>query len=421
MFKRKNLSIKLLIMIFNGKHKISFPSLFGACMFVFMTTLFSCQPKYSKLVNGKFETYIVDKGNIETFEAAEGEVLPANEVILLSPASSIVKKIIKVPGQRVTKGEVIIKLDTRIVEDKIEQLNDQLAVKCNSLEKTRLNARSTKADLLYNEETKKLKIASIKSTLVDQEQLFEVGGISQAKIDKTKQELVIAEKDLKLVKQKNSIKLAQLAADEKGLLLQIEMQQEELEDQKELLTKMDVKAPSDGIVLQVHAKEGEKIQGEKVLVNVSDLTRLKVEASIAENHRWMIKIGRKAYIVSGKHRLEGRISSKMPMLDNGKLNFSVVLTGDDQSKLIPNQKVELQVVKKARYDVLRLKRGELINMKKKQCLYVVEGDSAIKRDLEFGLITDEYAEVKAGVEEGNEIVIATTNTLKKMKSVKIEK
>lgn len=281
----------------NGNNEFKFRKNLGAYVWVMLFILSACQPKQSKLMEGKYESYLIDKGDIESYQTAEGHVEPANEVILLSPASSIVKQIIKGPGQRVTQGETIIKLDSKAVKDKIEQLNDQLAVKHNSLEKTRLNAKGTRADLSYSEETKKLKIASIKSTLADQHQLLEVGGISQAKVDKTKQELVLAEKELKLAKQKNTIKLAQLATDEKGLLLQIEMQQKELKQQQELLSKMDVKAPSDGIILNIHAKEGEKIQGERILANLSDLTRLKVEASIDANNRWMIKIGRRAILM----------------------------------------------------------------------------------------------------------------------------
>lgn len=111
----------------------------------------------------------------------------------------------------------------------------------------------------------------------------------------------------------------------------------------------------------------------------------------------------------------------MPMLDNGNLRFSVVLTEKDQSKLIPNQKVELQIVKRARYNVLRLKKGKLINSNKKQSLYVIHGDSAIKKDFEFGLITDEYLELKEGASEGSEVVISTSSPLNKLKSIKIEK
>ena len=76
--------------------------------------------------------------------------------------------------------EIII-LDPSPVQDEIEQLEDQLEVKRNSLRKNELNARSIRVDLDYNIEVKKLKIASLKSEIADQEQLLEVGGISPAR------------------------------------------------------------------------------------------------------------------------------------------------------------------------------------------------------------------------------------------------
>ncbi len=404
-----------------SKHSILFRILYGTLFFFSLAILIACQQRQTSLVEGKFETYIIDRGNIETFEMCEGYVEPANEVLLLSPASSIVEKILKGAGQQVTEGEVIIKLDTKSVNDKIEQLDDQLAVTNNNLEKTKLNAKSTKADLLFGQETKKLKIASIKSTLSDQKQLLEVGGISQAQVDKTSQELILANKDLQLAEEKNTIRLAQLATEEKGLLLQIEMQEKELLQQRNLLKNMHVKAPSNGIILSIHAKEGEKIQGEKLLVSISDLSRLKVEASINERHRRLIKIGRKANVLAGNERLQGRISSVMPRLDNGNLHFSVVLTEDDQSKLIPNQKVELHVLKTAKRNVLRLKKGPLVDSKEKQSLYKVNGDSAVKQEFTFGLINEEFAEIKEGGQEGYEIVIATSAPLRNINSIKIER
>ena len=377
----------------------------------------ACQTKKG---SGTFETYVVDKGNIETWETTEGIVEPANEVLLLSPTASIITQINKEPGQKVEEGETIVVLNTKAVEDKIDQLNDQLAVKHNNLEKNRLTARSTKADLKYSIETKKLKISSIKSVLADQEQLLEVGGISPAKFDKTKQELVLAEKDLQLVQQKNSIKLAQLGTDEKGLLLQIEIQQKDLERQKELLKNMEVKAPSDGIVLDIHGKVGEKIQGDKLLVTLSDLTRFKIKADIDEKHKGMIKTGRRAYVLVDNTRLEGRIGSIMPSLENGNLQFSVYLTDNNHPKLIPNQKVDLQIVKRARYDVLRIKKGALLNNKKVQQVYVVNGDSANQKELKFGLITDEYLEVKEGLLEGDEVIISSAVVVRNGVSVSVD-
>ena len=76
---------------------------------------------------------------------------------------------------------------------------------------------ATKVDLDYNVQVKNLRIASLKSELADQEQLLEVGGISPARFEKTRQELELAEKDLFMLKEKNSIRLEQLEADEEGL------------------------------------------------------------------------------------------------------------------------------------------------------------------------------------------------------------
>ena len=312
-------------------------------------------------------------------------------------------------------------LNTKAVEGRIEDIQDQLAVKQNNLEKTRLSARSTKADLSHSLETKKLKISSIKSVLADQEQLLEVGGISPAKFDKTKQELVLAEKELQLVKQKSNIRLQQLNADEKGLLLQIEIQEKVLAEQKELLKQLEVKAPSDGIILSIHGKKGEKIGGDKLLVELSDLTRFKIIANIDAKHKNMIKTGRKAYVMVDNTRLEGRIGTIMPKLEDGNMQFTVYLTDSSHSKLIPNQKVDLQIVKRARYDVLRLKKGALISNKKVQQVYVVNGDSADLLELKLGLITDDYIEIKEGLKEGDEVIISSANNTNDESSVSIDK
>ncbi|MCT4644191.1 MAG: HlyD family efflux transporter periplasmic adaptor subunit [Carboxylicivirga sp.] len=390
----------------------------AAFMLGTIAVFMGCQSNSGK---GTYETYVVDKGNIETWETTEGFVEPANEVLLLSPAASIITEILKEPGQQVKEGETIVVLNTKAVEGRIEDIQDQLAVKQNNLEKTRLSARSTKADLSHSLETKKLKISSIKSVLADQEQLLEVGGISPAKFDKTKQELVLSEKELQLVKQKSNIRLQQLNADEKGLLLQIEIQEKVLAEQKELLKQLKVKAPSDGIILSIHGKKGEKIGGDKLLVELSDLTRFKIIANIDAKHKNMIKTGRKAYVMVDNARLEGRIGTIMPKLEDGNMQFTVYLTDSSHSKLIPNQKVDLQIVKRARYDVLRLKKGALISNKKVQQVYVVNGDSADLLELKLGLITDDYIEIKEGLKEGDEVIISSANNTNDESSVSIDK
>ena len=150
---------------------------------------------------------------------------------------------------------MLIELDDETTRAEIELITDQLEVKGNSLERSKLDAQMTRIDLDYNIEVKKLRITSIKTQLADEEQLLSVGGISSAKIDETKQNLVLAEKDLAIAQKKNSIRLNQLKTEESGLNLQIEIQKKQLADKIALLDQLKRKAPSDGIVMSIAGKK----------------------------------------------------------------------------------------------------------------------------------------------------------------------
>jgi len=173
----------------------------------------------TSLEPGKYKTAIVEYGPVALSVPASGIVNPKNEVLLLSPASSIISKINQAPGSHVSKGDVILSLDPKGILQEIETLKDQLGIMENDLQKNHLNARSIRVDLDYNADVKNLKITSLKAEIADQEQLLKVGGISPALFEQTRQELVLAEKDLKMTQEKNSIRLKQLEAEEQGLQL----------------------------------------------------------------------------------------------------------------------------------------------------------------------------------------------------------
>ena len=151
--------------------------------------------KPSAIKQTDFITSTVDYGPVFTSVPASGIVNPENEVLLLSPASSLVSSIVQAPGRRVSKGSTILTLDPKSLIQEIDNLKDQLGVMENDLQKNRLNARSIRVDLVYNVEVKNLRITSLKTEILDQEQLLKVGGISPALHEQTKEELILAEKD----------------------------------------------------------------------------------------------------------------------------------------------------------------------------------------------------------------------------------
>jgi HlyD family secretion protein len=373
------------------------------------------------LKKGDISTSVVDRGTISSALDAAGVVESQNEVLVLSPSSSIIKSILKEPGSRVKKGDPIILLDSEPIEDNIEKIEDQLEMKRNSLEKNRLNSRSTRVDLSYNEDVKNLKIVSLKSQLKDQEQLFEVGGISSAKLDKTKQEITLAEKELETLKEKNIIKLKQLKADEKGLLLQIHVQEKELLDKQELLAKMEVKAPSNGIILALSGREGGKADKDKMLVRMSNLSAFKVSGNIDEIYADHIKTGKPVSVHLDNEILEGRVGTVAPLVENKKIQFYVHLDQNNHPKLIPNMQVHLRVSQSAKDSVLRVRKHDDFGSVNEISLYVLSEGKAIRQDVKFGIRNSEYIEILSGLDEGDTIITYGISKYTHLKEIEIQK
>jgi len=336
---------------------------------------------------------------------ATGTVEPENEVILLSPLTSIIRKINKEPGSRVKKGEVIIELDPEATHEEIEQITDQLEVKSNSLERSRLEGQMARIDLDYNVEVKKLRIVSIKSQLADEEQLLSVGGISSAKIDETKQNLVLAEKDLDVVQKKNAIRIKQMKTEETGLDLQIEIQKKQLADKIQILNKLDIKAPSDGIILSISGKEGEKVGNDKMLITMSDLTTFKIRGLIDEKLSEQVKTGNPVFVLSENEKLAGTIGNVTPTVAENKIQFNVHLDNSNNSKLIPNQAVKLLILKSVKNNVLRISANNNFKTNSEQTVYILDSGKVVAKTVYFGVKGNEYQEVISGLHEGEKVIL----------------
>jgi len=368
---------------------------------------------------GEFESTIVEYGQVIQSTQAKGVIVPENEVVMLSPASSVLQRIVRDAGSRVESGDVILILDPKPVRDDIERIEDQLDVKRNTLRKNRLNARGIRIDLSYNVEVKKLKIASLKSDLADQEQLLEVGGISPAYYEKTKQELNLAEKDLDMLLEKNSIRLQQLEAEEEGLILQIQIQEKELEDKKQILNKMVVRARSAGIVLEVNGKEGEKVEADRLLIRMSNLSNFKINGSMDEKFADLIKTGGRVYALVDNERLAGRIGNIRPVIENNQLIFDVFLENSNHRKLISNLNIDLLIVKAQRDSVLRVKTGPAFGRGSNHEIFVIESDKAIRKNIHTGLKGSEYIEIISGANVGDQLIISDIPAFRRTEEIEI--
>jgi HlyD family secretion protein len=347
----------------------------------------------------------VDVGSVSLTLPAEGVIEPQSEVLILSPESSIIKSIEKEVGSRVDAGDAIIILDPSPIQERIERIQDQLEMKRNSLYRNQLNARSIRVDLQNNVEVKKLKIASLKSKLESEEKLLEVGGISPAKYEQTQQELALAENDLVTVTEKNAIRLELLEIDEKGLKLEISVQEKELLNLEEQLRQMIIRAPSAGIILSMNGRPGEKVNRDQLLVMMSDLSKFKIKAKSSDEYSEYIRTGRQVLIKLDTEELIGQVGMVSPSIRDNKVEFDVNLERSSHWKLRPNMNLPLRVIIDRADSVTRVRFDQSFSRDEHLTVFRVENTVGKKVEVEFGLWGDEFVELKSGVENGDQLVL----------------
>ncbi len=365
----------------------------------------SCSDKPGMIEKNQCVILNVEKGKVIDPIKTSGFVEPESEVLIRCNYPSTIKKISKEPGSNVQPGDLILVLDDQQIKSEIENIKDQLALKKNSLEKNNLAETSIKIDLKYSEEVKKLNITSLKSQLSDEEQLLEVGGISPAKIEKTKQEIALAEKELLTIKEKNSIRQKQLKAEEEGLLLGIQIQEKELNEKVSALDLMNVRSNSSGIVLSIGNKTGEKVSKDQVLVRISDLSSYKISGSIDEKMADFVKTGTRIYAVFEDVKLFGNIGVVSPIVENGKIQFNVHLEQNSHPKLMPHQNIEIWIARNYKDNALRIKNISQFEKGKPEFLFVYKEGKAFKHQVTIGFLSPEYIEIIDGVNEGDQIIV----------------
>lgn len=372
---------------------------------VITASLFSCKFMPKAIHASDCIILTVEKGNVYEPILASGTVESENEVLIRCPYTSIVKKIYKEPGSRVQKGDAILMMEDELIKEEIDKIKDQLDLKRNTLEKNKLSEFSTTVDLNYSEEVKKMNISSLKTQLSDEKQLLEVGGISPAKIEKTKEQIALAEKDLAMLKQKNGIRLKQLNAEEQGLNLGIKIQEKELADKVVTLNEMRVLAPSNGIILSITNKVGEKVNIDNVLIRMSDLSTFKIAGSVEDKLADFIKTGRKVIAVIDNERLPGQIGNVTPVIENNKILFNVHLEQKNHPKLIANQRITLWVVKHQAENTLMINNLNLFEKEMPSVAYVLKSGVATRQEITTGIKNPDHIQITSGLEAGDSIII----------------
>ena len=184
------------------------------------------------------------------------------------------------------------------------------------------------------------------------------------------------------------------------------------------LAKTLIVAPFDGVVAEVNVEVGEWVTPSPPLltsppvIDLIDPTSIYISAPMDEVDAGAVRPGLTAKVAVDSRpgqSFPGRVARVAPyVLDteaqNRTLEIEVVLDDAEFSAtLLPGTSADAEIILETRENVVRVPTSALL---KSERVLVLEDEQLVEREVELGLRNWQYAEVRAGVEPGEQIVVA---------------
>lgn len=349
----------------------------------------------------------VERGDLEATVRASGQVAPAFERVVSSPVEARVLRLLRQPGAILEAGDPILELDTSSIRMQLDQLEEKLARIENERRQQRLVHEKALAGLRHDVEIQQLDVEIAEYRLQQDRKLHAEGLIpdeilkeSEVAFKKATIRLDQLDEEIVAAAQSHETTLEQLDLDAR--ILRREM--EETRRQQELAT---TRTEHPGVLTWVTEEAGATVRRGDLLARIADLESFRVEASVADAYASRLEIGQPVHVLIGEVSLPATLARILPTIEGGTVRFVVELDTPSHSLLRHNLRVDVLVVTGFRRDVLIIPRGPYIRGGGDlHQVFMIRGDSAVRREVRLGLVGHEYYELVDGLDEGDEIILS---------------
>ncbi len=408
------------------RHQIIKRSLIAFACLALIAVLLIWTPRWIKpsISRSRLRSARVDRGLIESTITASGTIVPEVEQVVSSPIDSRVIKILKRPGDQVTKGAPILQLDMSVLQLSLEKINQDLAIKQNQQAKKRLDLKNNLDTLQSQSAIKNLDHQASKAAVVQNRQLFEKGVISadaikQAELQEAKAAL---ELDQLNVARKNAQAVTQTEVE--GLALEIQTLLKEKTEAERQLNLATTKADRDGVLTWVVAEEGATVHKGDAIARIADLHSFRIDANVSDVHANRLAVGLPVKVKIGEEYLVASLSHILPTIQNGVMTITAAL-GDRASPLLrANMRVDVLIITDHKNDSLRIKKGPALSGEGEQDVFVLREEtdekSAVRTRVRLGISSFDQYEVVSGLSEGDEVIISDMKDYMYLREVKMK-
>jgi HlyD family secretion protein len=244
-----------------------------------------------------------------------------------------------------------------------------------------------------------------------------------------------AEKELERIKQEADNKLSEKQVAVQARKDELALKQQRLAKLEDKMSKTKIIAPTDGLVVyggggggrwfgnENQIKEGAEVFERQTIMQLPDTSEMKVVVRIHEAQTDKIQLDQEAFVeVEGinDRKFTGRITKIAVLADsqNRWLNpelkeYETEITLNESDALLkPGVTARVEILVSELTDVVAVPVQSIYSKVHKSFVFIGDQDDAEPVEVQLGLSSDEFVEIKSGLEPGQEVLLAVSDVMK---------
>ncbi|HKM84723.1 MAG TPA: efflux RND transporter periplasmic adaptor subunit [Terriglobales bacterium] len=359
-------------------------------------------------------TAVVGQSAIRSLVSTNGKIEPVNNFEAHAPVSTSVRRIYVKEGDSVKKGQLLIVLDDADARAHAARAQTQLRAALADLsaaerggtqeEVLSLDAQLVKAGTDRD---------SAQRNLEALKKLVQQGAASAGEVREAENALARADAQLTFLRQKQTKRYS------KAELARVDAQRSEAQATydaaQDVLSKSNVRAPFEGVVYSLPAKQGGFVAAGDLLLQVADLRKVVVRAFVDEPDVGRLAPGDPIEItwdaVPGRvwRSALTAIPSTVKLRGSRNVGETTSIVDNKDLKLLPNINVGITIVVAEHDNVLVVPREAVRMDDSKPYVLQVVGHGLKRRDVETSLSNLTQVEVSRGLSAKDVVAINASN------------
>ena len=376
---------------------------------------FFLRPRADTYTLRSYETSTVKQGTLVDYVRVTGSVVPKLERSILAPVEGILAEWLVAEGDEVIEGATLGRLGSQSLGQEIADAEKEVKSAQLALDKLAVESNASARALVLAQERLQTSLTQAEAEFATVQKLFDAGAVSKNELDTAYLKVEQAKEDVenKAFDQQDTVMTNDLANQEAQLRL--EQAQTKLANLQVQEAGLELTAPVAGRVMKLSVAVGQVISAQALLATVASGQDLRVVVTVPEVQAGRVGIGQIAKLRVGTTDYEGSVVQVSPNAESSQSGPIVPVTlGFDT----PPQNIRIGASASAdieadrKEDALYLPRGAYLSTGGERFVYLVNGDTAVRTNIIFGIADGNTIEVEEGLKAGDKIVSSSYEAFK---------